>query len=210
MASSIKTSVKMIAMLQVWCWISLKIRLCPEPFLCPNLGNCLFQIQGVSELLWYMKLSYFAENRWCPNINGVGKYMENMVVCFWHYWKDVLFFVVVFFVVFLFFFCLAFYSKCETLFVKDNILSETIGIFCFWALFYPNMKIAAKNCSDLCNYYGKLIFWEKKYKQNLFWFSILIFNHWYFKSILWKFKKKMKTRNLFKPALSLPTLPIFA
>ena len=79
MASSIKTSVKMIAMLRVWCWISLKIRLCPEAFLCPNLGNCLFQIQGVSELLWCIKLSYFAENRWCPNINGVRKYMVNTV-----------------------------------------------------------------------------------------------------------------------------------
>ena len=79
MASSIKTSMKMIATLQVWCWISLKIRLCPEAFLCPKLGNCLFQIQGVSELLWCIKLSYFAENRWCPNINGVRKYMVNTV-----------------------------------------------------------------------------------------------------------------------------------
>ena len=59
-----------IAMLRVWCWISLKIRLSPEAFLCLKLGNCLFQIQGVSELLWCIKLSYFAENRWCPNING--------------------------------------------------------------------------------------------------------------------------------------------
>ena len=79
MASSIKTSVKMIARLRVWCWISLKIRLCPEAFLCPKLGNCLFQIQGVSEMLWCIKLSYFAENRWCPNINGVRKYMVNTV-----------------------------------------------------------------------------------------------------------------------------------
>ena len=47
--------------------------------MCPKLGNCLFQIQGVSELLWCIKLSYFAENRWCPNINGVRKYMVNTV-----------------------------------------------------------------------------------------------------------------------------------
>ena len=80
MASSIKTSVKMIATLRVWCWISLKIWLYPEAFLCLKLGNCLFQIQGVSELLWCIKLSYFAENRWCPNINGVRKYMVNTVV----------------------------------------------------------------------------------------------------------------------------------
>ena len=60
--------------------ISLKIPLCPEAFLCPKLGNCLFQIQGVSELLWCIKLSYFAENRWCPNINGVRKYIVNTVV----------------------------------------------------------------------------------------------------------------------------------
>ena len=85
MASSIKTSVKMIATLRVWCWISLKIRLCPEAFLCPKLGNCLFQIQGVSELLWCIKLSYFAENRWCPNINGVRKYMVNMVWPFFNF-----------------------------------------------------------------------------------------------------------------------------
>ena len=79
MALSIKTSVKMIATLWVWCWISLKIQLCPEAFLCPKLGNSLFQIQGVSKLLWCIKLSYFAGNRWCPNINGVRKYMVNTV-----------------------------------------------------------------------------------------------------------------------------------
>ena len=33
----------------------------------------------MSELLWCIKLSYFAENRWCPNINGVRKYMVNRV-----------------------------------------------------------------------------------------------------------------------------------
>ena len=81
MASSIKTSVKMIATLRDWCWISLKIRLFPEAFLCPKLGNYLLQIQGVSEMLWCIKLSYFADNRWCPNINGVRKYMVNTVVC---------------------------------------------------------------------------------------------------------------------------------
>ena len=79
MASSIKTSMKMIAMLRVWCWISLKILLCPEAFLGQKVGNCLFQIQGVSKLLWCIKLSYFAENRWCLNINGVRKYMVNTV-----------------------------------------------------------------------------------------------------------------------------------
>ena len=30
---------KMIATLRVWCWISLKIRLCSEAFLCLKLGN---------------------------------------------------------------------------------------------------------------------------------------------------------------------------
>ena len=38
-----------------------------------------FSNSGVSEMLWCIKLSYFAENRWCPNINGVRKYMVNTV-----------------------------------------------------------------------------------------------------------------------------------
>ena len=79
----------MIATLRVWCWISLKIRLCPEAFLCPKLGNYLFQIQGVSEMLWCIKLSYFVENRWYPNINGVRKYMVNTVVLWVKFSEDI-------------------------------------------------------------------------------------------------------------------------
>ena len=47
--------------------------------MCPNLGNSRFLIQWVSELSWCTKLAYFAENRWFLNINGVLKYIVNMV-----------------------------------------------------------------------------------------------------------------------------------
>ena len=45
----------------------------------------------------------------------------------------------------------------------DYILSETICLFCFCVLFsnmYPKIKFIAKNWSDLCNFYSKMIFWN--------------------------------------------------
>ena len=69
----------MKATLRVWCWISVKIWVCPGEFVCANLGHCLFLIQGVSKLLFFNKLTYTAENRWCPNIYGVQKYTVNTV-----------------------------------------------------------------------------------------------------------------------------------
>ena len=44
----------------------------------------------------------------------------------------------------------------------DHILSETICLFCFCILFsnfYSKNKFMAKNWSDLCNFYSKVIFW---------------------------------------------------
>ena len=44
----------------------------------------------------------------------------------------------------------------------DYILSETICLFHFNVLFsniYPKIKFAAKNRSDLCIFYSKVIFW---------------------------------------------------
>ena len=42
----------------------------------------------------------------------------------------------------------------------ESILSETICLFCFGVLFstfYPNIKFTAKNCSDLCYFYSKVV-----------------------------------------------------
>ena len=56
----------------------------------------------------------------------------------------------------------------------DHVLSETICLFCFCALFsniYPNIKIKAKNWSGLYIFYGKMIFWNfclRKYFLLLF------------------------------------------
>ena len=60
-------------------------------------------------------------------------------------------------------FCLALYFKEKYFVLIDHVLSETICLFCFCVLFsniYPKIKFTAKNWSDLCNFYGKKIFWN--------------------------------------------------
>ena len=64
----------------------------------------------------------------------------------------------------------------------DDILSESICLFYFFLLFsnmYPKIKFMAKNWSDLCNFYSKVMFWNfclRKYFVLLFAeFEILIF-----------------------------------
>ena len=55
------------------------------------------------------------------------------------------------------------YLKWKYFVLIDNILSETICLFCFCVLFsnmYPKIKFIAKNWSDLCNFYSKVIFWD--------------------------------------------------
>ena len=45
----------------------------------------------------------------------------------------------------------------------DHILTETICLLCFCVLFlniYTKIKVMAKSWSDLCNFYGKVIFWN--------------------------------------------------
>ena len=45
----------------------------------------------------------------------------------------------------------------------DQLLSETICLFCFFVLFskiYPKIKFMAKNWSDLCNFYSDVFFWK--------------------------------------------------
>ena len=87
-------------------------------------------------------------------------------------------------------FCLAFSLKWKYFVLIDHILSEIICLFCFCVLFsniYPKIKFIAKNWSDPCNFYSKVIFWNfclRKY----FYFSLLNLNYWYFTTILWKFQ----------------------
>ena len=81
-------------------------------------------------------------------------------------------------------FCLPFYFKCRYFVLTDHILLETICLFCFCVLFsnkYPKIKFMAKNWSDLCNFYSKVIFFNfclRKYFLLLFAeFELLIFHN---------------------------------
>ena len=70
-------------------------------------------------------------------------------------------------------FSLAFYFKRKYFVLNDHILSETICLFCFCVLFsnmYPKIKFMAKNWSDLCNFYSKVIFLEFLIKKIIFMF----------------------------------------
>ena len=74
-------------------------------------------------------------------------------------WKDV--------------FCLAFYFKWKYFVLIDHILSETICLLCFCVLFsniYTKIKVTAKNWSDLCNFYSKVIFLKFLSKKIFFTF----------------------------------------
>ena len=54
-----------------------------------------------------------------------------------------------------------------------TITSKTISPFCFCVLFsnmYPKIKLMAKNWSDLCNFYSKVIFLEFLIKKIVFMF----------------------------------------
>ena len=57
--------------------------------------------------------------------------------------------------------------------LTDHILSETICLLCYCVLFsnmYPKIKFIAKNLSDLCNFYRKVIFWDVLTKKIFFTF----------------------------------------
>ena len=85
--------------------------------------------------------------------SGENKVRKNILKCrlldFFTYcpfdisWKDV--------------FCLTFYFKWKYFILIDHILSETICLLCFCALFsniYTKIKVTAKSLSDLCNVYS--------------------------------------------------------
>ena len=96
--------------------------------------------------------------------------------------KDVFFF--------FFFSCLAFDFKWKYFVLTDHILSKTICLFCFCVFFsnsYPKIKFTAKNWSDLCNFYSKVIFWIFCLWR-YFHFSLLDLNYWCFTTKMWKFQ----------------------
>ena len=85
-------------------------------------------------------------------------------------------------------FRLAFYFKWNYWFLIDNILSGTICLYCFFALFsnvYSKINFMAKNGSDPCIFYCKLLFFFFGIflLENIFCFSLWILNY-----ILWKFQ----------------------
>ena len=105
-------------------------------------------------------------------------------------------------------FCLAFYLKWKYFVLIDYILSETTCLFCFCVLFsnmYPKIKFIAKNWSDLCNFYGKVIFLNfciSKYFLLFFAeFKLLMFHN----NIV-KISEILNKQNLLK--ICLPTLQI--
>ena len=100
-------------------------------------------------------------------------------------------------------FCLAFYLKWKYFVLIDYILSETICLFCFCVLFsnmYPKIKFIAKNWSDLCNFYGKMIFLNfcisKYFLLFLAEFKLLMFHN----NIV-KISEKLNKQNLLKICL---------
>ena len=67
-------------------------------------------------------------------------------------------------------FRLAFYSKWKT-WISDFILSGTICLYCFSALFsniYGKINFMAKNWSDPCSFYCKLDFWKFFIRKHFF------------------------------------------
>ena len=113
-------------------------------------------------------------------------------------WKDV--------------FCLAFYFKWKYFVLVDHILSETICLVCFCALFsniYTKIKVTAKSWSDLCYFYNKVIFWNfclRKYFLLFFAeFELLTFDNNIVKS-----SEKLNKWNLLKIWLQVTTLQISA
>ena len=76
-------------------------------------------------------------------------------------------------------FCLGFYFKWKYFVLIDRILSEIICLLWFSVLFsnvYSKIKFTAKNWSDLCNFYSKVIFWIF-WLRKYFLFSLLNLNY---------------------------------
>ena len=60
------------------------------------------------------------------------------------------------------------------------VIRECAFAVCFCVLFsnfYSELKVTAKNWSDLCNFYSKVIFWIFLSKKIFFYFSLLNFNY---------------------------------
>ena len=104
--------------------------------------------------------------------------------------------------------------KMKVFVLIDNILSETICIFCFCVLFsniYPKIRYTVKNQSDLCKFYSKVIFFFKFLSKKVFltflsWIWIIDVSH----INIVKISEKINKQNLLKTCLQLPALQISA
>ena len=101
------------------------------------------------------------------------------------------------------FFCLVFYLKWNYFVLIDHILSKNICLFCFCVLFskmYPKIKFMAKNWSDLCNFYNKVIFWNS-YLRKYFLLFFAEFEFLVFHNNIVKIPEKLNKQNLLKICL---------
>ena len=102
-------------------------------------------------------------------------------------------------------FCFTFYFEWKYFVLIDHILSETICLFCFCVLFsnmYPNINFRAKNWSDLCNLYNKVIFFFFNFCLRDFFFLFFAeFELLMFRSQIVKISEKLNKRNLLKICL---------
>ena len=125
---------------------------------------------------------------------------------------------------FFFFFCLAFYFQWKYFVLIDHIRTHLSFLFLFFFFFffffssniYPKINFKAKNWSDLCNFYSKVIFCLRKCCFLFIYLLLLLFilfyfiylfiylfyfifffselNYWCFTTILWLFQKKKKKK----------------
>ena len=102
------------------------------------------------------------------------------------------------------FFCLAFYFKWKYFVLIHHILSETICLFCFCALFSNiclKIKFTAPNWSDLCNFWYDVffLFFFCLWKYILFFFTE--FELLIFQNNIVKISEKLNQPNLLKICL---------
>ena len=99
-------------------------------------------------------------------------------------------------------FCLAFYFEWKYFVLIDHIQSETICLFCFSVLLsniYSKIKFTAKNWSDLCNFYSKVIFCFCLRQYFLLFFAE--FKFLMFHNNIVKIPEKLNKRSLLKICL---------
>ena len=63
-----------------------------------------------------------------------------------------------------------------------------VSVFCS-QICYPKIKFTAKDWSDLCKFYSKVIVFLLVSKKIFFNISLLNLNYWCFTTVMWKFQK---------------------